>query len=255
MGIFGKSLAGMIFDAITDSKSSGSSRGSSGSSSSSSWKPYIPTTTTTMPNIGLGSRSGGIMDTLEKIDTILTDVDTEGEKRGYERAAAEYDAAYERIENEYLAAKKMLNQQMVNKDAEATRLISKLQQLEEEKKILERQVREKTKQVSNKYDIPVSSVSQSLASGTLLMGGTGTGVLDLIYRYKSKKLKEAEEKGYAEARKLYRKKIRELKDNLELLKKKGDAELQELASLITDAIKEISDAETKIAELEIALNS
>ena len=54
---------------------------------------------------------------------------------------------------------------------------------------------------------------------------------------------------------MYKKKIRELKDNLELLKKKGDAELQELASLITDAIKEISDAETKIAELEIVLNS
>ena len=253
MGIFGKSLAGMIFDAITDSKSSGSSRGSSGSSSSSSWKSYIPTTTTTMPNIGLGSRNGGILDTLEKIDTILTDVDNEGEKRGYERAAAEYDAAFERIENEYLTAKKLLEQKMANKDAEASRLISKLQQLEEDKKNLERRVREKTKQVSTKYDIPVSSVSQSLASGTLLMGGTG--VLDLIYRYKSKKLKEAEEKGYAEARRLYKKKIRELKDNLELLKKKGDAELQELASLITDAIKEISDAETKIAELEIVLNS
>lgn len=253
MGIFGKSLAGLIFDAITDSKSSGSSGGSSGSSSSGLWKPYIQTTTTTMPNIGFGSKSGGILDTLEKIDTILTDVDTEGEKRGYERAAAEYDAAYERIENEYLTAKKLLDQQMANKDAEASRLISKLQHLEEDKKNLERRVREKTKQVSNKYDIPVSSVLQSLASGTLLMGGTG--VLDLIYRYKSKKLKEAEEKGYAEARRLYKKKIRELKDNLELLKKKGDAELQELAKLITDAIKEISDAETKIAELEIVLNS
>lgn len=251
MGIFGKSLAGLIFDAITDTKSSGSSRDSSGSSS---WKPYIPTTNTTVPTrIGLGG--GNILDNLEKLDTVLMDVDTEGVKRGYERAAAEYDAAYERIENEYLTAKKMLDQQMVNKDAEATRLIYKLQQLEEDKKNLERRVREKTKQVSNKYDIPVSSVSQSLASGTLLMGGSGTGVLDLIYRYKSKKLKEAEEKGYAEARRLYRKKIRELKDNLELLKKKGNAELQELAKLITDAIKEISDAETKIAELKIALNS
>lgn len=248
MGIFVKSLAGMIFDAITDSKSS------SRSSGSSSWKPHVPTTTTTVPT-GIGLGGGNILDTLEKLDTVLMDVDTEGEKRGYERAAVEYDAAYERIENEYLTAKKMLDQQMVNKDAEATRLISKLQQLEEDKKFLERQVREKTKQVSNKYNIPVSSITQSLNAGTLLIGGSGMGVLDLIYHYKSKKLKEAEEKGYAEARSLYRKKIRELKDNLELLKKKGDAELQELAKLITDAIKEISDVETKIAELEIALNS
>lgn len=231
MSIFGKSLAGLIFDSITTSKPS-----------------------TTVPT-GIGLGSGNILDTLEKLDTVLMDVDTEGEKRGYERAAVEYDAAYERIENEYLTAKKLLNQQMANKDAEASRLISKLQQLEEDKKDLERRVREKTKQVSNKFDIPVPSVSQSLASGTLLIGGSGIGVLDLIYRYKSKKLKEAEEKGYAEARRLYKKKIRELKDNLELLKKKGDSELQELAKLITDAIREISDAETKIAELEIVLNS
>ena len=81
------------------------------------------------------------------------------------------------------------------------------------------------------------------------------GLLDLIYRYKSKKLKEAEKKGYEEARQLYRKKIRELKDNLELVRKKSSAELQELAKLITDTIKEISDIETKIAELEIVLNS
>ena len=252
MGIFGKSLAGLIFDAITDSRSPSSSRGSSESSSFSSWEPYIPTTTS-MPYIGLGTRSGNVLDTLEKIDTILTDVDTEGEKRGYERAAAEYDAAFECIENEYWTAKKLLEQKIANKEEESSRLISKLQQLEEDKKNLERRVREKTKQVSIKYDIPVSSVSQSLASGTLLMGGTG--VLDLIYLYKSKKLKEAEEKGYAEARRLYKKKIRELKDNLELLKKKGDAELQDLSSLIIDAIKEIFEAETKIAELEIVLNS
>lgn len=243
-------LAGVVYDKIKDSKSSGSSKGSSGISP---LKPYIPEIPTTFPT-GIGQRDN-ILDTLEKLDMLFMDVDTEGEKRGYERAAAEYDAAYERIENEYLTAKKLLDQQMVNKDAEATRLISKLQQLEEEKKYLEREVREKTKQVSNKYGIPVSSVTQSLASGNLLTSGSGMGILDLIYRYKSKKLKEAEEKGYAEARRLYRKKIRELKDNLELLKKKGDAELQELAELITDAIKEISNIETKIAELEIVLNS
>ena len=244
MGIFDKSLVKIIFDTLTDPKSSGLS----------SRKLPISTTTPTLPT-GIGTGDPKILDTLEKLDTVLMDVDTEGEKRGYERAAAEYDAAYVRIENEYLTAKNLLEQLITSKDTEATRLISKLQKLEEDKRILERKVHEKTKQVSNKYNIPVSSITQSLVSGTLLIGGSGTGVLDLIYRYKSKKLKEAEKKGYEEARQLYRKKIRELKDNLELLRKKSSAELQELAKLITDTIKEISDIETKIAELEIVLNS
>ena len=247
MSIFGKSLAGMIFDAVTDSKSDGPS-------SSGLQRLHLPTTTTTVPTgIGLGNNS--IIDTLEKLDTVLMDVDTEGKKRGYERASAEYDIAYKHIENEYLMAKKMLEQQMASKDAEVSELISKLQQLEEEKRVLERRVREKTKQVSDKYDIPVSSVTQSLSAGTLLIRGAGTEVLDLIYRYKNKKLKDAEEKGYEEARRLYQKKIKELEDNLEKLKNKGNTELQELAKLIADAIKEISVTETKIAELEIILNS
>lgn len=250
MSIFGKSLAGLIFDAVTDKKTSGKSSGSS------SWTSYVPKTTTTMPTgVGLGSKSGGILETIEKIDTILMDVDTEGQKRGYERAAAEYDAAYERIEKEYLVAKRVLEQQMASKDDEASKLISKLQQLEKEKKAVARRVNEKTKQVSGKYNIPVPSVTRGLTSGTLMMGGSGAGVFDLVYMYKNKKLKEAEEKGYQEARRLYKKKINELKENLDRLKNKGDAELQELAELITDVIREIADAESKIAELEIALNS
>ena len=164
MGIFDKSLVKIIFDTLTDPKSSGLS----------SRKLPISTTTPTLPT-GIGTGDPKILDTLEKLDTVLMDVDTEGEKRGYERAAAEYDAAYVRIENEYLTAKNLLEQLITSKDTEATRLISKLQKLEEDKRILERKVHEKTKQVSNKYNIPVSSITQSLVSGTLLIGGSGTG--------------------------------------------------------------------------------
>lgn len=248
MGFFGKSLAEIIFGAVTGSKSS--------TSSSFSLNDMIKTTITpTVPTVNpfLTPKPDTPLDTFKKLDTILMDVDTEGEKRGYERAAAEYDAAYERVENEYLTAKKLLDQQMADKDAEFSRLISKLQELEEDVKNLKREIREKTTQVSEKYDVSTSTVSQALDSGMLLMGGSG--IFDLIYRYKSKKLKEAEEKGYAEAKRLYKNKIKELRNNLELLKKKGNAEMQKMAKLITDTIKELSDAETKIAELEIALNS
>ena len=116
-------LIGAICDGIKDSKTSGSSR-------SNPIKIDLPTTPTTVPT-GIGLGKGGVLDTLEKLDTILMDVDTEGEKRGYERAAAEYDVAYERIENEYLETKKMFESQKANKDEESSRLIKKLQRLEE----------------------------------------------------------------------------------------------------------------------------
>lgn len=237
-----KSIVGLIASAITGSKSS------QGSNS----RRYVPTTTTTILD---GPGLGEISKTAEKIKTVLSDVETEGKKRGYERAAAEYDAAYERIENEYLAAKRILEQQTAGKEAEVSRLLTKLQQLESKKKTLEHAVREKAEQVSETYHISPSSVSQCLSSGTLLTGGTEATVLDLIYRYKGQKLKNAEEKGYAEARQLHRKKIKELKDNLERLRAKGEAEIRDLANLIADAIEEISESETKIAELEIVLNS
>ena len=67
-------------------------------------------------------------------------------------------------------------------------------------------------------------------------------------------MQEAEAKGYEAARKIYKAKIRELKDNLERLKSTGDKEIQEMCALIRDVLKEISNAETKIAELEIALH-
>lgn len=57
MGIFGKSLAG-FFDAITDSKSSGSSRRSLGSILFRVLKSYILTITTTMINVGFGQETG-----------------------------------------------------------------------------------------------------------------------------------------------------------------------------------------------------
>lgn len=79
-------------------------------------------------------------------------------------------------------------------------------------------------------------------------------VLDIAYEYKKKKLDEAEREGYEKARKLYKKKIAELKTNFEKLRKKGNSEIQEALDLINDIMKEISDTEMKIADLEIVLN-
>lgn len=242
MGLFSTGLGGRLIDSVSDAISD---------SSSNFDNPFVLTTVPILNSGGL--EKGNIIDTIKKMDIVFSDVETEGQKRGYERAAKEYDAAFERVEKEYFETKQILDKQIADKDMESSKLILKLQQLEDEKTRLERQIKDKTRQVSSKFNISASSISQSLASGTLLMGGTGIGIFDLVYAYKSKKMREAEEKGYAEAGRLYRTKILELKDNFSLLKNKRDKEIQELIVLISDVIKEISDAEMKIAELKIAL--
>lgn len=236
MGLFGKSLSEIFMDAITDSDSS-----------KTDWfNPII--SEPSRSSLGMED-SRKIFDKLETV--FMDDVETEGQKRGYERAAAEYDAAFERIENDYCEAKRILDQQADDKKAEAARLISKLQELQQRKSRLEQEIEEKTEKVADKYDLPISTVSYSVGS---VISDSHVGVLDLIYHYKNKKLQEAEAKGYEAARKIYKAKIRELKDNLERLKSTGDKEIQEMCALIRDVLKEISNAETKIAELEIALH-
>jgi chromosome segregation ATPase len=191
----------------------------------------------------------------KKVKTIFTDVETEGKKQGYERASAEYEPAYKKIKKEYDETKRALEETMAEEGKQVDKLVARLQQLESERDDLEKKIKNKTKKVSTQFNIPVSSVMESMVAGTLVMDGTGLGLVDLIYSYKEKKLRAAEGKGYAEAKQIYENKINELKENLRKLKKKGDSEIQEMMNLINDTIDEIIEAETHIAELEIVLNS
>jgi hypothetical protein len=191
----------------------------------------------------------------KKVKTIFTDVETEGKKQGYERASAEYEPAYKKIEKEYDETKRALEEAMAEKDKRVDKLIEKLQQLESKKDDLEKKAGNKAETVSSKFNIPLSSVTGALASGTLVISSSGVSLVDCIYSYKEKKRRAAEEKGYAAAKDIYENKIKELKVNLLNLKNKGDSEIQEMMNLINDAINEIIEAETQIAELEIVLNS
>lgn len=213
----------------------------------SSWMmtgPLVP--------FGLGGDDVGIA---KKVKTIFTDVETEGKKQGYERASAEYEPAYKAIKKEYDETKKALEEAMAEKGKQVDKLVARLQQLESKKADLEKKIKNKAKKVSTQFNIPLSSVTESMAAGALVMGGTGFGLIDIIYNYKERKLRAAEEKGYAEAKEIYENKINELKENLRRLKKKGDSEIQEMMNLINDVITEIIEEETQIAELEIVLNS
>ncbi len=191
---------------------------------------------------------------VEKVDMLFKDVETEGKKQGYERAAKEYGKAFKAIEDEYKATKELIENQKKSYDSKSEALISKLENLEKQKEELENQVKRKTKGVSTKYNIPTGDVTKSLAAGTLLVGGPAiVDILGLIYNHKEKKLREAEQRGYAEARKLYEKKIARLKKKLLELKNKGSKEIQKLLDMINDLFDAISEEQMKIAELKILL--
>lgn len=206
----------------------------------------------------VGNPLGDIFDNgpslLDKVDMLFTDVETEGKKQGYTRAAAEYEKAFRAIEGEYNAAKKLIEYQKNMYDSQSDALIEKLEALERQKENLKKQVEQKAESVSAKYDIPISQVQGSLASGTLIVGGPATvDVLGMIYKHKERKLREAERRGYLEAKELYETKIAKLKSDLAALKSKGSADVKKLLALIDEILDAIAEEQMKIAELKILL--
>lgn len=192
---------------------------------------------------------------IEKVEMLFTDVETEGKKQGYDRAAKEYGAAYRAIEKEFSETKKLIEQQKTSYDNKAETLINKLESLEKEKERLEREVDSKTRDVSRRFDIPISEVRGSLAAGTLLVGGPmiSVDILGMIYKHKEKKLKEAEQRGYVEAKELYENKISKLKSELKRLKDNGDKDIKKLLTMIDEIFQAIAEEQMKIAELKILL--
>ena len=76
---------------------------------------------------------------------------------------------------------------------------------------------------------------------------------EIVYYFKEKKLRQAEQRGYAEAKELYEEKIQKLKDELCRLKEKGDSEIKNLLNQISQILDAIAEEEMKIAELKILL--
>lgn len=185
--------------------------------------------------------------------TLMDDVVTEGKKRGYCRAANEYGKVFRSIETEYKQAKELIEAHKNMYDAQSDALIEKLESLESQKRRLENQVKQKCIALSEKYDIPVSQVQRGLATGTLIMGPATVDILGMIYRYKEKKLREAEQDGYLEARELYESKIAKLKKELAELRSKGSADIKKMVSMIDEILDAIAEEQMKIAELKILL--
>ena len=192
---------------------------------------------------------------LEKIDMLFTDVETEGKKQGYQRASSEYEHVFNKIEMQYNEAMRDIEKQKDTYEDLSKKLMKRLQKLENERDTLRIEIDNNIKKVSDKMGKPVSFVKSAVASGSLLMPSIALpSILDIIYSHKEKKLREAERRGYQEAREIFDRKVNKLKERLLDLKKKGKSDLNNFIQLIDDILDEILDNQVKIAELKIVLN-
>lgn len=190
---------------------------------------------------------------IDKVDMLFTDVEKEGKKQGYSKAAAEYEKVYKDLKVEYRKTKELIESQKNMYDKQSDVFINTLEMLENQKRNLENQVRQKSKAVSEKYDIPISEVQGSLTAGVLIGGPIMFDILGIIYHHKERKLREAEQRGYLEAKKIYETKIDKLKKDLAFLKSKGDSDIRKLVNMISDILGEIAKKQMEIAELTVLL--
>lgn len=197
-----------------------------------------------------------IINKIDNVEIIFTDVETGGKKQGYARAAKEYEKVFASLRMEWANAAQMIEARRESQTAEDRELIARLQMAESRKERLKQQLDEKARQLSKKQGIPVASVQAAIA-------GTGSlidlpvvpqiDILDIVARKKREKMVKAERAGYLEAKALYEEKLRKEREKLERLKEKGSAEIQKLVDIAVSALSSISKTEMEIADLEIML--
>lgn len=197
-----------------------------------------------------------ITNKIDNIELLLTDVETEGKKQGYARAAKEYERVFASLQREWASAAQMIEARKESQTAEDRELITRLQAAEGRKERLKQQLDEKARRLSAKQGIPIASV-QAAVGGTCSLFDLPVvpriDILDIVARKKREKMVKAERAGYLEAKALYEEKLRKEREKLEKLKEKGSAEIQKLVDIAVSALSSISKTEMEIADLEIML--
>lgn len=177
-----------------------------------------------------------------EFDDLFKDPKIEGKKKGYERAAKEYEPTFQKIKNEYEVTKKILENETASYNEKANALIKRLEDLERKEEILRRQVYRKYKGKSDVQDYEYGATTTALHMN--IIG---------FFLDRNQKFSEAEKQGYLEAKKVYEAKIAKLKRDLAILKNKGNLEIQKLLNMIDEVLNVIADERMKIAELEMLL--
>lgn len=199
----------------------------------------------------LGGLLGDTPIIIEKVGLVFTDVETEGKKQGYQRAASIYEQVFREMESRYQTAIEFLMRTKDLYESESSILVNWLESLERESERLQKEYDAKLHSKAEELNMTTQELKGAFAAGCVGPTGNGLWILDLVYSHKEKKLAESIWKGYLEAKDIYKKKIRELKDEYEEKLKKGNEGLEKLVSTMDDIMNDIAAEQMKIAELSL----
>lgn len=193
----------------------------------------------------------------DKVKMAFTDTKAKGEKKGYEKAAKQYDEVLKKAESFYNEIEDIVRKKKGFYQEQSKRLSDMLIVVQYEKKQLENELDLKKDEISEKYNIPLEKLKiEKIVNNTLsnaLVVVPPLYWLNLVYNYKENRIYKAEMEGYKEAQNLYRTKILNVKNDLRELQKEVDTTLQEILEQIVDQVILITSEQMEIAELKMAL--
>lgn len=193
---------------------------------------------------------------IEKGKLLFVDALTEGRKDGYKLAAKEFEPVYNRLENEYNNTIIFIETQKENYANEAVSLIEKLQELEMQKKELEKAVANRTEEVAKRFNILPINIKKSMSAGSLFLDISTTFVIiGIVYKVKERKYIKGRNEGYLEAKFIFEEKIQKLKNLLHNAVEINDEKIKALVAKIADILDAIAEEEKKVAELKIILKN
>lgn len=164
-----------------------------------------------------------------------------GKKAGYARAADEFKPILASLRRQCTKLRKDHENNRLEFDKYAEKLLEKLKRLEEERERLKKIRSEKSNEMDEKY-------------GTETSQATGMIVFDFSFLFKKYKFNKAEFEGYEEARIIFEEKIAKEKEKIAELKKNCDKDVKKAITLITEILNEIALIKLDIANIELIID-
>lgn len=188
----------------------------------------------------LDSVDRGLDHLQDSVDATLGDPEEEGIKRGYAKAANEFEPLVRDIEREYNDVIENVNRSDRSFGEQTKYLLNKIKLLEEEKERLSELRNARAMQ----YGISISNLESFVTNPYCDIG-------KMFVDSRITKMKKAEQNAYNEACSKFAKKIAEMKIRLRDCKRKTDEDLKSKISHIEDCMEEIVNLQKQIAAVSV----